>query len=230
MHRALVALLAASLLVGFAGVASGQRQLTEDERKILTRLETYQLTMDFQEAPFEEVIEYLRLATNVNIVLDPAVTRERAPEEMRVTLKVRDLPAINALKLLLDINKLDYILENNVLLVTTTDVRQRKPYARLYDIRDLLFEVRDFPGPDISLNSGDGEGGVGAIFGDDSGGGDDLTQPDVIVDILRENTGVGTWDDGTTSIQSVSGLLVVRQSEEVHREVERMLNLLRAYK
>lgn len=228
MFRALVLSLAAGVLL--AAPAVGQVRLTPDEKEILHRLETYQLTMDFQEAPFEEVIEYLRLATSANIVIDPGVYRDSDPREMRVTLKVKNLAAMNALKLVLDLNKLEWIMKNGVLLVTTKEARQLKPYTMVYDIRDLMFEIKDFPGPDISLQAPGSDGGIGAIFEDSDSGSDDLTQPEVIVEILQENTGIGTWDDGSTGIQVAGGLLVVRQSEEVHREVERLLNMLRAYK
>lgn len=210
--------------------AAAQVRLSAEEREMIDRLETTRLTMDFEGAPLEDVIEYVRQATSVNLVVDPEVLRERSPEELRVSLKVRDLPARNVLSLVLDMSRLAWDVQNGVLLVTTEDRRILRPYSHVYDIRDLMFDVKDFPGPDISLSQGDSEGGVGAIFGEDPDGGDDLTQPDVIMDLLRENCGSGTWEDDTTGMKVVGGLLVVRQTAEVHREVDRMLDLLRSYK
>ena len=195
---------------------------------MLDRLETTLLTMDFEQAPFEDVVEYIRQATSINVVVDPAVYRERSEEELRVGLQVRDLPAKNALQLILDTAHLSWDIDSGVLLVTTDEKKLAKPYSLVYDIRDLMFDVKDFPGPDIDLASG--EESLGAVFGEDSGGGDDLTQPDVIMELVQENCGAGTWEDGSTGIQVAGGLLVVRQTEEVHLEVANMLDMLRSYK
>lgn len=222
--------LAVLFLALLAPAAAAQSRLTEDERQMLHQLETYLITMDFQEAPFEDVIEYIRQTTAINMVIDPGIYQERTPDEMKVSLKVSKLPVLNALKLLLEVNRLDYVFKNGVFLITLAGARQQQTYSQTYDIRDLMFEIRDFPGPDISLSSPDEQGGIGAVFGDEPSPGDDLTQPDVIQDILRENTGIGTWDAESVGMRVVGGILVVRQSEEVHQEIERMLNMLRTYK
>ena len=191
-------------------------------------IESQKISMEFEEAPFEDVLDFVRITTEINVVVDPVIYQDRSREEFLVTLHVRDLTVRQALELVLELNRLTWSVKNGVMVITPLEARTLRFSPRVYDIRDLLFEVRDFPGPDISLTSPGDDGNLGAIFGDPPA--IDELEPDMIVDILRENTGVGSWDQTDTGIQHAAGLLVVRQSSEVHREVHKMLNLLRSHK
>ena len=227
IRRVLWALTVLTLSTSFA---AGQEYLTEREREMIRRLETTRLTMDFNDAPLPEVIDFLRDVTNVDIIIDPTVLREQG--DVRSSLKVKDIPAANALNLLLGLSGLDYTIQNGVVLITSKDAVERKSYTRAYDIRDLLFEIKDFPGPDISLAEAGGDGaGIGAIFEDSNdSSGQDITQPDVIIEIVQENVAPYSWDKDDIGMRFVGGHLIVRQTYEVHLEVERMLDMLRAYK
>jgi hypothetical protein len=52
-----------------------------------------------------------------------------------------------------------------------------------------------------------------------------------IAELVRAHTGGKTWDENPkASVNLQNGLLVVRQTPEVHRQIVRLLNLLRANK
>ncbi|MBI4612433.1 MAG: hypothetical protein HY720_02380 [Planctomycetes bacterium] len=223
----------ATLLVlwPLAVAAFSQEEMTEDERKILYALETTEITLDVVETPIEDVFDYLRQAAGINIVLDPSVLQDVDPARRRCTISLRRLPAIQALRLLLDLHGLSAAVKNGVLFIAAKDSLDPVTYTRSYDIRDILFEIRDFPGPDISLADANAQGNnLGAVIFEPPPDRQPPVTGDEIVDIVRENTSPESWIEGKTALSIVSGHLVVRQTREVHREVQKLLAMLRAHK
>ncbi len=68
------------------------------------------ITLTLKDADIKDVLKTFSVLTDLNIVLDPAVSGS-------VTVELRDVPWDQALDLILRINGLDYVLENNVLRV-----------------------------------------------------------------------------------------------------------------
>jgi hypothetical protein len=107
-------------------------------------------------------------------------------------------------------------------MLTTREDARGKPVLRIYPIADLTSPLHDFPGPELGLTLGETarEAPVEAarpVFGEAA----------VIEELVRENCGRGTWDDPAVSLSVTSRHLVVRQYPGVHREIERLLALLR---
>jgi len=70
------------------------------------------ITLTLKDADIKDVLKTFSALTHLNIVIDPEV-------HGTVTVELRDVPWDQALDLILRINGLDYILENNVLRVST---------------------------------------------------------------------------------------------------------------
>jgi len=68
------------------------------------------ITLTLKDADIKDVLKTFSVLTDLNIVLDPAVSGS-------VTVELRQVPWDQALDLILRINGLDYVLENNVLRV-----------------------------------------------------------------------------------------------------------------
>lgn len=68
------------------------------------------ITLTLKDADVKDVLKTFSVLTDLNIVLDPAVSGS-------VTVELRNVPWDQALDLILKINGLDYVLENNVLRV-----------------------------------------------------------------------------------------------------------------
>jgi type IV pilus assembly protein PilQ len=71
------------------------------------------ITLTLKDADIKDVLKTFSVLTDLNIVLDPAVSGS-------VTVELREVPWDQALDLILKINGLDYVLENNVLRVAPT--------------------------------------------------------------------------------------------------------------
>lgn len=220
-------LLAPLLLLGFApDVRSDGGYEALSYERISNILRTKTLSVDFEETDLGEVVAFFHTVTGVNIVVDPLLGRERSAEELKVTLRVDDLPAGDVLDLVLKFKNLGRAYRHGVLLITTPEKSSGKPVLRTYDVRDLTFKIQDFPGPDIELK-GSEEGGMAPSFVEPA----DTTETidtEMISDLIRSTCGGASWDENPdVRITEVSGVLWIRQTAGVHVEILKLLALLR---
>ena len=197
--------------------------------RILRVLYTQRVSVDFNEVPFEEAIGFLRKVSKLNIVIDPKVYQETPKETMRVTLKLDNLPLITIFKVILRFWELRMVYKYGVLFITTKKEVQKKLVLRIYDVRDLIMPIRDFPGPDISLRNPEDTGPRIDYEFEEEREDSRIASPEELVNLIRQNIGGRTWEEVPgTSIEMRGGLLIVVQSREVHREIMIFLSQLRS--
>jgi type II secretory pathway component GspD/PulD (secretin) len=203
--------------------------LTEGLQAIKSKLDNDTVTWDYGEnqQPFEEVVKQIRTTTGINIVLDPDVKAEKGQEPITVTL--RDYKLGGALKILLGNLKLDFVLKDEVLYITTQEKALGRPIPRVYDVRDLTVSLPHFKAPNLNLRPGGaGEAAVKAIWGEDLERTQD-TDLSRLVDLIRENVGPGTWEVEGHSIQPSAGQIVVSTTTEIHGKIVDFLEDLRKF-
>jgi type II secretory pathway component GspD/PulD (secretin) len=185
------------------------------------RLRSLKVSLDFKDAPLESVVDYLRTVSDLNILLDSKV-REKNPT---VTLRVQDVSLKSALNLILRPLGCDTMFRDGVLMIMTReDVADRTLVLELYDCRDLLHPVKDFPGVDFEL----APNGQGVVPFQEAGEGP-AEMP--IEELVRAHTGGRSWEENPRCTVSLrNGILVVRNTPEVHHQVRRLLNLLRRHR
>jgi len=220
-------------LVLACAVAAAAQDDMRDPRKaeVVNRLNTQRITLDFNAAPLEDVINFLREFTGINFHLDSEVHTKLSEDQLRVTLKVKDLLLKSALKLMLSSKELTAVYREGVVVFQHKDKQTNLTTMQVYDVRDLLFKLQDFPGPKVELvsSSGGGSALTGATF--------TLEEPksviseEFITELVKSNTGDRSWDENpNASVNLANGLLVVTQSRKTHEEIRRLLNLLRQFK
>jgi hypothetical protein len=114
--------------------------------------------------------------------------------------------------------------QSGIVLVTTAKDARGRPTLRLYQVSDITHPIRDFPAPDLMLHPAGAEREVEQ---------ESETRPafpdaDSVLNLVKDHTGEGTWDDGETSASVMGDTIVIRQYGEVHREIARLLAQLRA--
>jgi len=229
----------AVLLMGLAGApAFAQfRRLPKGDaysatyRTIQSKLATARISLDFADAPLVDVIAFIRSVVNVNILLDPQIFKA-GRKELKVTLTVRDLRAESALNLLLSFHKLSKVYRNGVLLITTKARMDEKVHTVVYDIRDMMFSVRDFPGVKIDITQ-QGKGPGTTLLYEESKDNptNELANPERLIEILKDNAAKSSWDASPKiTIAIINGLLVVNQTRSGHYEVNRLLRMLRSFR
>jgi len=98
---------------------------------------------------------------------------------------------------------------------------------RIYDVRDLVHRVVDYPGERMNLTP---SGGFGFGF-DEAEEGDALPfyEGDMIVDMIFENVAPGSWRELRSARMDYveKGFIMVRHTAAVHERIEQMLDALR---
>lgn len=127
----------------------------EIERKMIM-----QLSLNFRNTPFRQVVEDLRSWTGINIVVD-----KRALEEENISMdQVVDMPNLNSISLksaltnLLYQMKLTYVVEDEVLKITTEAHAKGKLVLKTYQVADLVIPIEDHTTPTVAAMLGMQEG------------------------------------------------------------------------
>lgn len=204
-----------------------------DPRKAeaVNKLGTMRVSVDFSSTPLEEAVAFLRDFTGLNILVDAEVARNKSEDQLKVTLKVKDLLLKSVLKLMLAARDLTAMYKEGVILVVPRAKVDQAVSLQLYDVRDLLVKIQDFPGPKVELVSPKAGGSplVSATFVFEEP--TSVITEEFIADMVRQNTGDKTWDENpNASLTLTNGILVVSQSRRVHEEIKRFVNLLRQFK
>jgi|SRR4051812_42283099 len=210
----------------------GTNETDPRRQEVLNKLNTMRVTVDFTNSTLEEAISYLRDFTNINIIVDAEVYKNQSEDQLKVTLKVKDLLLKSVLKLMLTSRELTAMYKEGVVLIVPKGKIDKAVTLQLYDVRDLLVKIQDFAGPKVELVSPSKGGGgplTGATF--------TLEEPrstiteEFITEMVKQNTGDKSWDENpNASINLTNGVMVVSQSKRVHEEIKRFINLLRQFK
>lgn len=140
------------------------------ERKILEQLDA-PTTLEFIETPLQDVIEYLKDLHDIEIQIDTkALDDVGIGSDTPITRNLKGVSLRSALRLMLRELDLTYMIENEVLLITTPEEAETRLSTKVYPVADLVLPIRQsgFSGGFGGLG---GMGGMGGGIGGMSGGG-----------------------------------------------------------
>ncbi|MHC4605948.1 MAG: hypothetical protein ACYTAF_03335 [Planctomycetota bacterium] len=219
-------MLVALALTAASAAGSGDPQY----RQIRNKLNSMRISVDFRDADLRDAVDFLRDATHMNIVLDPRVP-EMLGDDIEVTIRVKELLLKSVLKLILHPRGLSAVYREGALVIVPEEVSYAKVRLELYDVRDLMIRIRDFVGPIVDLRYEGSNGYLpGAVFTWEDEPKESIYGEDFLMDILRETTGGHSWEENPNAgIEYINGVLLISQSNKVHREIMRMLMLLRQF-
>ena len=113
-------------------------QPTPSEERILAALEG-PTEMDFTETPLQDTVDYLKHRHKIEIQLDNRALEDAAiGSDTPVTCTVKDVKLKSGLELLLRDMDLTYIIQNEILLITTKDTAETELFTRTYPVGDLV--------------------------------------------------------------------------------------------
>ncbi len=125
----------------------------ERELEIERRLKTPVL-LKYQETPLSEVMSGLSELTGVNIHLDPrGLTQEGINSDTPITISLtKEISLKSALNLILEPLHLSYVINDEVLKITSEQLRDGQIYAHTYNVADLVTPIPNFvPSNNIGL-------------------------------------------------------------------------------
>jgi general secretion pathway protein D len=135
------------------GILGEGRVLTPAEQEIQKSLGKL-VEAKFNERPLGEVLETLSKMVGVNIHLDPqGLAAEGLTTDQPVSLNLaQPISLRSALNLLLENKGLGYMIQNEVLLVTSAQNKDKNTLTQVYYVADLVMPIPNFvPGYNVGL-------------------------------------------------------------------------------
>lgn len=119
---------------------------TPEEQRILGVLKTHQVEMKFSEMPLSEVLNLLQAQTQVNIFVDKrALMSEAVATDTPITMSLdKPITFASGLNLLLEPLGLTFEVRDDVIRVTTPEMKNRNVYQETYYVGDLVKPIPDF--------------------------------------------------------------------------------------
>ena len=127
-------------------VGDPQSHLSESEREIYRQLKT-PVEVHFNNRPLKDVMDTLSNLTSVNIFLDPlGMMAEGVTSDEPVTLNLSGKPISlkSALTLILEPLRLSYVIRNEVLKITSEQMKDSEVYPHVYNVADLVTPIPNF--------------------------------------------------------------------------------------
>jgi hypothetical protein len=191
------------------------------------RLDTTYFEPKFANTPIAEIAGYLSNLTQVNVIISPKIA-EMDEGQRSVTI---DLPPKTSVKKFLGalqvVKNFTWRVRDGYVYLGTPDESKGQTEYRIYDVSDLIQIIPNFPGPEISLLP---PGAPPIPQGTEPEPASTFTL-EQITQIIQNSISPTTWTDADakTTIRYVqtSGTLVVRQTPEVHAQLEKFLDDLR---
>jgi hypothetical protein len=197
--------------------------------------------MKFTGVGLGEAIEFLRDVSGANIHVNwKALEENNVTADTSVNLRLRSVSLRKVLSLLLSEagggDALAFYVDDGVIEITTKELADKKVYTRVYPVEDLVMDVPDFAGPELSLQSasdqtrqgGGGGGSSGGLFGqentdrrDEDRGMTREERGEQLVEMIKETVRPDVWADngGTATIRYFRGSLVVTAPRSVHEQL-----------
>lgn len=192
-------------------------------------------TFEANEVPLKDLVDALGIALDTSVVLAVKKLEEAAINtETPVVYKLKNVKVQTALRLILNELGLTYVTFDDVIMITTPEDAGSQLVTRVYDCRDLM----KLPSPvrrgmkthPEQQPSNIGTTGLPAKAPEKK----EEVGPDggyEIADLMKTITVTvvpDSWDEvgGPGSLADFKGLLTVSQTQEVHEQIEKLLNML----
>ena len=183
------------------------------------KLSAMRISIEFSGAPLGEAVDFVREASGLNIVVDPRVDKRAG-----VTMQVKGVTLKSALNLILKPLEAGYVISEGIVRIVPAEELKVRVTLRIYDLGDLTMPLTEFPGGDLHIR----EDGIVIGPPEMSMGGADMEG--FLEEVFQSFTGRAAWDDNSNaSILIQNGILIVRQTREVHAKLEKLLGMLRRF-
>ncbi|MCB9914307.1 MAG: hypothetical protein H6828_04035 [Planctomycetes bacterium] len=203
-----------------------------ENAKVMSRLEEVRFKPTFvgedgEGAPLAQVATFLQSLTGINFVISTAVREDLGEEETMVNLQLPERSVKKILDLIAETNEsLRWKIQDGVVKFVTAEEMVGGQVLRMYEVRDLIHPIPDFPGRDINVEI---SGGITAPDEDIEERESNVVTSDLLDQLIRNNIEPESWDaDPANSLQiNEMGVMVVNQTPAVHELIANLLEDLR---
>lgn len=182
-----------------------------NEAKILAALDE-PTEVDFTDQPLQDVIDFLKEKHQIEIQLDKRALEDAGQgSDTPVTRNIKGITLDSALDLMLGEMDCTFLIRDELLLITTMTEAENMLMVKVYPVSDLAKTAGGAP----------------------RGGRERPNDYQLLADVIRTNIASDSWQcahqrgPGTISEYPHCGALVVAQTWQIHRQIERLLSDLR---
>ena len=125
------------------------------------------ISIDFTDTPLIDIIDFIRDAADVNIVVDRPGCEDRIFTP--ITIKLTEVKIESCLRWVLSLADLGYTYRDEAIFISAKELipEAERVHVAVYDVRDLTAPVADFIGPTMGFGGeGRGDSDSGGRFGE----------------------------------------------------------------
>ena len=220
------------------------KALDPQTRQIMAALDDA-TDIQFPANPLRDVVDYISQSNNIPILLDENNLQEAGiGPDQEVSLVISGITLRNALEIMLnDVAgvPLDYVVENQVLKITTREQADSLMETRVYSLKHLPADYAPEDLARVIIRTVAPETWRNSVVGSDDGGGyESMGMGGAAMGAYGGGEGMmyaggGSMSEGIEpgggpgkgSIETLPGVLVVTQSQRVHRQIVDLLSQLK---
>jgi hypothetical protein len=213
-------------------VQTSATDIEKPDANMLTQVKMEKIIdVEFVETPLEQALGNLSEKTQIQFHMDNRALNDAGiTSDTPITFHLKNMPTEMILRLLFRDVSISYWLEDGVVIVTTQDEVDAHLETRFYRVNDLLklenaSITKDESGTKSStlFEQHPKERSLRDVKEDY------MVNRDNLIDVITTTIKPTTWDDvgGPGSISEYRGVLVVSQTQDVHREIPKLLDKLR---
>jgi type II secretory pathway component GspD/PulD (secretin)/tetratricopeptide (TPR) repeat protein len=132
------------------GYPGTMRSMSDKEKMIEAKLNSFTVNLHFKNVPLEDVVTHLQSYTGLNFYLDTRALSAEPRAKDPITVDLNQITLKSALELVLKTGNLKYLIDNEVICITTQKGARGKLVQRVIPVADLVIPVQNYATPAVS--------------------------------------------------------------------------------
>ncbi|MCH2106696.1 MAG: hypothetical protein MK291_08655, partial [Planctomycetes bacterium] len=203
-----------------------------DKAAVMARLESTRFAPNFEGedgdgAELNQVAAFLQDVTGVNFVVSTRVIEDLDEDETMIRLTLPERSVLRILDIIAETREnLRWKVEDGVVKFVTREELVGGQVLRMYEVRDLIRPIPEFPGRDVNVSV---SGGLFLPEEDLEEREANVVTSDLLDTLIRNNISPESWDEDPANSLRINdmGVMIVNQTPEVHAQIGELLTDLR---
>jgi len=200
------------------------RPAPKDLDEAMRRLAATRVSVAFKDVKLQEAVDYVRRVAGFNVMVSPVLQLKGVEGVAPITMTLTDVSLRQLAELIAQFTGTKFKYADSVLQFTTPEDARGKPVLRIIAIGDLTMKLHNFPAPEMDLRPAKME----FVPEPETDVENAWSDPQKVIEMIQKMCSPESWADKDVSISADENKLIVKQYPEVHREIARLIGLLRA--